>query len=335
MDQKDSVKSISPIPSKFFDEVTELLKPVHENLDQIFKKMNPDLYESYQKDIEKLSQINDDAERSSFAHSMKEKYYPFLKEGWAAAQIDEKTYKEKITGLLPDELRKLIRFDADFLNFYFDMLRPPQSNTWLPRMRDINQWDIDDHDDPTPPNTPPPPPCSWVEGTVYYPNIVNANRYIEKILCADADAYGVSANGVFARANTWPFWGRGLSNIDLISYNGPADNGCSKVKVRKTIYWEAALYAFTFYGHLTVSTAEYNSKFTAGNITAVAPLLWYHERKGKQTIIETYTIYKNDGRTRFGANLKATVSSEGIFSHGSSKASLSIPSWTLTELCCK
>ncbi|MCH5718829.1 hypothetical protein [Niabella hibiscisoli] len=158
LDQKDSVKSISPIPSKFFDEVTELLKPVQENLDQIFKKMNPGLYESYQKDIEKLSQITADGERSRFAHSMKEKYYPFLKEGWAAAQIDEKSYKEKITGLLPDELRKLIRFDADFLNFYFDMLRPPQSNTWLPRMKDINQWDIDDHDDPTPPNTPPPPP---------------------------------------------------------------------------------------------------------------------------------------------------------------------------------
>lgn len=332
--ENDSLNTTSPIPQKFFDEVAELAKPLQEKLEVTFKELNAELYESYQKDLQTASLISTDAEREKFVTLMKDKYYSFLKEGWAKTAIDEGAYQKKITSLLPGELRELIRFDGDFLNFYFDILRPPGSTTWVPRMKDIDRWEFDDEDAPAPPK-PPVPACQLVEGKVYYPNLIAESRYVDKFLSADADGYSLYSNGIAARANTWPVLGRGLGRITLVSKMLPANNGCNKMKVRKTIEWQASLYAFTFYGHLTVSTAEYNTGFTSGNVTAVAPLLWFHERSANRTIVEDYIINKSDYRTQFGANVKATVTSEGVFSHGASQTSLTIPSWSLTDLCCK
>ncbi|WP_114791200.1 hypothetical protein U0035_22495 [Niabella yanshanensis] len=332
--ENDSIPTSSPIPQKFFDEVAELTKPLQEKLNATFRELNAGLYESYQKDLQTASLINTDIEKEKYIALLKDKYYSFLQEGWTKAGIDNVAYQKKITSLLPFNLRELIRFDGDFLNFYFDILRPPGSTTWIPRMKDIDRWEFDDDDAPAPPK-PPVPACQLVEGKIYYPNLIAESRYVEKFLSADADGYTVYSNGIAARANTWPVLGRGLGRITLVSNLLPANNGCNKMKVRKTIKWQASLYAFTFYGHLTVSTAEYNTGFTSGNITAVAPLLWFHERNASRTIVEDYIINKGDYRTQFGANVKATVTSEGVFSHGASQTSLTIPSWSLTDLCCK
>lgn len=332
--EEDSLLSLSPIPQKFFDEVAALTRSLQETLSHTFNRLNPGLYEAYQKDLETASHLSTDEEREKYVSMMKKTYYAFLKEGWAKAGIDEDGYRKKITNLLPRDLRGLIRFDTDFLNFYFDIIRPPGSATWVPRMKDIDRWDFDDRDVPAP-TQPPAPPCQLTEGKVYYPNFTTQGITIEKFLSADAAAYGQYSYGLYARANTWPVLGRGLGAADLVSSLVLPDNGCKQVRVRKTTHWQASLYAFTFYGHLTVSTAEFNTGFTAGNVTAVAPLLWFHERNASRTISENYTISKNDYRSKYGAHLAATVSSEGIFSHGSSKTSLTVPSWTLTELCCK
>lgn len=332
--ENDSATAASPIPQKFFDEVAELTKPLQEKLNATFKELNAALYESYQKDLQSISMLNSDAEREKHIAFMKDKYYSFLQEGWLKAAIDDVAYQKKITSLLPRDLRELIRFDAEFLNFYFDILRPPGSTTWVPRMKDIDRWEFDDDDAPAPPK-PPVPACQLAEGKTYYPNLLTDSRYVEKFLSADADGYNLYSNGIAARANTWPVLGRGLGRITLISNMLPENNTCTKLKVRKTINWKADLYAFTFYGHLTVSTSEYNTGFTSGNVTAVAPLIWFHERNANRTIVEEYIIAKNDYRTQFGANVIATVTSEGVFSNGSSKTSLTIPSWSLTELCCK
>ncbi|HTG56185.1 MAG TPA: hypothetical protein VL943_07960 [Niabella sp.] len=332
--ENDSATLASPIPQKFFDEVAELTRPLQEQLKASFEELNADLYDSYQKDLQIASEINFDADREKFIINMKDKYYAFLLEGWTKAGIDNEAYKKKITSLLPRDLRELIRFDGDFLNFYFDILRPPGSTTWIPRMKDIDRWEFDDDDAPAPPK-PPVPACQLAEGKTYYPNLLTDSRYVEKFLSADADGYNLYSNGIAARANTWPVLGRGLGRITLVSNMLPESNACTKLKVRKTINWKADLYAFTFYGHLTVSTAEYNTGFTSGNVTAVAPLIWFHERNASRTIEEEYTIAKNDYRIQFGANVIATVTSEGVFSNGSTKTSLTIPSWSLTELCCK
>lgn len=332
--ENDSALVATPIPQKFFDEVAELTRPLQEQLDASFKDLNPALYESYQKDLQIASEIKHDADRGPFIASMKNKYYDFLLEGWAKAGIDNEAYKKKITNLLPRDLRALIRFDADFLNFHFDILRPPGSTTWVPRMKDIDRWEFDDDDLPAP-SKPPVPACRLTEGKTYYPNLVTDSRYVEKFLSAHADGYSLYSNGIAARANTWPVLGRGLGRITLVSKMIPGSNACNKWKVRKTINWKADLYAFTFYGHLTVSTADYHTGFTSGSVTAVAPLIWFHERKMNRTIAEEYIIAQNDYRTQFGANVIATVASEGVFSNGSAQTSLTIPSWSLTELCCK
>ncbi|MCD2421131.1 hypothetical protein LQ567_00035 [Niabella pedocola] len=327
---EDSVKSISPIPQKFFDAVTELVKPLQEQLDAVYKDMNPSLYEAYQKDASALSKLSSDAERAKVLYNMKSRYYPFLKEGWVKAGINDAAYKEKITGLLPDDLRKLIRFDPDFLNFYFDLVRAPNATTWSLRMRDRDRIDYDEDDVPP----PPVPTCTWVEGKVYYPNILGWHPYVQKFAATDAEAYGVGANGVFTHANTYPLWGRGLASMDLITNTTPDNNACAKVRVRKTTNWSASLYAFCFYGHATVSTTEYNTGYTAGYIAAVAPVIFYQERHPSSIITEQYTLYKGDAKIKFGGNSISTVASEGIFSHGSSKSNLSISSWTITDLCC-
>ncbi|GEM_PF-2571731 len=331
---KNETDTLLPtVPQQFFDNVAELVKPLQDKLGKTLVELNSGLYESYQKDMAALSKVSSDDEKAKLVSMMKENYYTFILEGWKKAGIDEEAYKKKIASLLPREMRELIRFDNHFLNFYFDILRPPGSATWVPRMKDIDRWEFDDDDTPAAP--PPASTCQWVEGKVYYPNLTNASKYLEKFLSADAEAYGLYSNGIFARANTWPVLGRGLGRITLVSNVYPQNNGCNKLKVRKTIKWEATLYAFTFYGHLTVSTAEYNTGFTSGNVTAVAPVIWFHERSASRTFSEEYTMNKGDYREQFGANVKATVTSEGVFSHGSSKTSLTIPSWTLTELCCK
>lgn len=330
-EQKDSVRSMSPIPQKFFDAVTELVKPLQEKLDAVYKDMNPSLYEAYQKDAGALARLTSDAEKEKALYNMKSNYYAFLKEGWAKAGVDNAAWKEKITGLLPEELRKLIRFDADFLNFYFDMVRAPGATTWSLRMRDRDRIDYNDNDDPPP---PPVPTCTWVEGKTYYPNILGWHNYVQKFASADAEAYGVGANGVYTHANTYPLWGRGLASMDLITNTTPDNNACTRVKVRKTTNWSASLYAFCFYGHATVSTTEYNTGYSAGYIAAVAPVIFYQERHPSSIITEQYTLYKGDSKIKFGGNSISTVASEGIFSHGSSKSNLSISSWTITDLCC-
>ena len=330
MGEKDSVTSISPIPQKFFDAVTELVKPLQEKLDAVYKEMNPSLYEAYQKDAGELSKLTSDAEKEKMLYNMKNSYYPFLKEGWVKAGINDAAYKEKITGLLPDDLRKLIRFDTDFLNFYFDLVRAPDATTWSLRMRDRDRIDYDDNDDPV----PPAPTCTWVEGKVYYPNIFGWHPYVQKFASTDAEAYSVGSNGVYTHANTYPLWGRGLASMDLMTNTTPDNNACTKVRVRKTTKWSASLYAFCFYGHATVSTTEYNTGYTAGYIAAVAPVIFYQERHPSSIITEQYTLYKGDSKIKFGGNSISTVASEGIFSHGSSKSNLSISSWTITDLCC-
>ncbi|WP_300599026.1 hypothetical protein [Niabella sp.] len=332
-EQKDSNASVSPIPQKFFDDVAELVAPVQEKLNSILEKIDPELNKSYQEDAKKLGTIKSDAERDKFLDMMKDKYHDFIQKGWTETGVDEKAYKEKITGLLPEALRGFIKFDAEFLMFYFDIIRPNGSMTWmLPPNTD--RYPADPDDTKTPPT--PTPPCTWGAGNTYYPGIQSTSAYIEKAMASDAYAYGIGANGIYALALSYPFpWGRSLASISLTGSVNFANAACANVKVQKTVNWDATVYGFTFYGHASVGTAEYNTGYNAGNVIAVAPVIWYFRVQRKKVITEDYTIPKNDWKVSFGANIKATAFSEGVFSNAGGRTWLSIPKWTITEMCCK
>ncbi|MGJ7033759.1 hypothetical protein [Niabella hirudinis] len=333
-EQKDSNASDSPIPQKFFDQVAELVAPVQEKLNSILEKIDPDLNKAYQEDAQKLGTIKSDAERDKFFDVMKDKYHDFILKGWTETGVDEKAYQEKIRGLLPEDLRGLIKFDAEFLMFYFDIIRPHGSMTWmLPPNSDHYPPDPDDNSTPTP---PPTSPCTWGAGNTYYPGIQSTNAYVDKLMASDGYTRPLGANGIYALALSYPFpWGRSLASISLKGSVNFANAACTNVKVQKTVNWDATVYGFTFYGHASVGTAEYNTGYNAENVTAVAPVIWFLRVERKRVITENYTVPKTDWKVNFGANIKATAFSEGVFSNAGGRTWLSITGWTITEMCCK
>ncbi|SDC40332.1 hypothetical protein [Niabella drilacis] len=334
-EQKDTNASVSPIPQKFFDEVGELVAPVQEKLNSILEKIDPELNKAYQEDAKKLGTIEPGAEKDRLLEIMNEKYHDFMLKGWAETGIDEKAYKEKITGLLPEELRGLIRFEAEFLIFYFDIARPYGSMTWMLPPDHDNYPDPDETKPPTPP-TPPTPPCTWGAGNIYYPSINSANAYTYKLMASYAAAYGIGSNGIFSSAFSYPLpWGQSRSGVSLTGNVNFANAACTQVKVHKEIIWNAAAYAFTFYGHASVGTAEYNTGYNAENITVVVPVIGYFRLERKKNITEDYTITKTDSRVNFGASIKTTAFSEGVFSNAGGRNQLYIPKWTITEMCCQ
>jgi len=96
--------------------VIEVVTPVRETIEQLFKKDETGTYLEYSKDMNKINTIKDADEKRKFINTVYEKYHDFIKGIWEKADIDEKAYQMKIKDIFPADIQETIEF-SEFLNF--------------------------------------------------------------------------------------------------------------------------------------------------------------------------------------------------------------------------
>ncbi|MBL0153878.1 MAG: hypothetical protein IPP93_10440 [Chitinophagaceae bacterium] len=97
-------------------QIIEIVKPVKEKIETLYKEDNTGTYTAYATDMQKLGEIKDVKERMAYAKNIQKKYYSFVKKTWDQAKIDEGYYQQKLKNLFPGNVKETIRF-GEFLNF--------------------------------------------------------------------------------------------------------------------------------------------------------------------------------------------------------------------------
>lgn len=255
--EKDSTgefpDKVYPFPKDFEDRVAEIVKPAQEALRAILNEDQTGTYKAYLEDIQKIKAFKSIEEWSKALNRIKEKYYPFIKEAWEKAAIDEKEYKIKILNALPDSLREHIEFEPEFLGFTM------KGHTRKP--------------DPEPAPPAPSLKCADARATIF--DIPKT----DKGLAATAAAILDQGRFLFTTAASFPPGGGSFGRNDAatnvtIPGTFPSDNNL--VRIKKEFDWMGGAMAISG-GWLSVSETAYASRWWEWDhfVKVVAPVIWY------------------------------------------------------------
>ena len=119
--QKDrGVLVIPRITQSQIDQITEIVKPVKDQVENLLKADKTGTYKAYLEEIKNWNASLNGREKNISAAKLIEKYSTFLKGIWGAAQVDEASYQQRIKNVFPDVISKNIQFQS-FLSFTVDV----------------------------------------------------------------------------------------------------------------------------------------------------------------------------------------------------------------------
>lgn len=105
-----------PITKEMENRVIETVAPVVQRLEKLLKADPGGTYTAYVADVEKLGRLSNRDEKDKMIRQIQRKYYPFIKQKWDEAKIDEAYYQARLREIFPPEMRETIQF-TEFLNF--------------------------------------------------------------------------------------------------------------------------------------------------------------------------------------------------------------------------
>lgn len=262
--------NVLPFPEDFEKQVAEIVKPAQEALQAVLRKDETGTYKAYLEDIQKIKELKNAEEWSKALSRIKEQYYPFIKDAWEKAAIDEKEYQLKIRNLLPDNLKEHIEFAPEFLGFTM------KGETRKP--------------DPAP--APPAPSLKCVDAKATIFEIPK----IEKVLGASAAAMLDQGRFLFSTASSFPPGG-GASATDAAATNitipGTFPDDDNLVRIKKEFDWIGSAMAISG-GWLSVAETAYASHWWDWDhfVKVVAPVIWYVEYRTTRSLSSEELVEK-------------------------------------------
>lgn len=328
-DLKNAVTQLKELPEikahitkEIEAQIIEIVKPVKDRIEKLYNEDVTGNYASYSSEIEKLGKITDSKEKRSMAQEIQKKYYPFIKNIWDQAKIDEAMYKQKLISIFPANVKETIRF-GEFLNFTMGSShqKPP----------------------------PPPAPSSAPEAPK---NIcVNANSLFRGTFGVEGGAIGGTRVQVapanppspaeivagadaailgFYRCAGW------LHNTVTMPGTFPIDN--KLLRATKRFDWMGFGVAYTLLG-CAWSTVAYttDANTTDFNVSGeiysvVAPVTFIQITDQSTSKTEESVIPKTDLKSvQFGITCYASASSSIFLSYGNASSSCALWKWDICE----
>ncbi|WP_300603590.1 hypothetical protein [Niabella sp.] len=298
-----------PFPTDFENRVAEIVKPAQEALLAILNKDETGTYRAYLEDIQKIKDLKSIEDGSKTLDLIKEKYYPFIRDAWKKAAIDEKEYKVKILKALPDSLRASIEFAPEFLVFTM------KGHTRKP--------------DPEPFPTAPSLTCVDAQVTIF--DVPKT----DKALAATATAMLDQGRFLFATASSFPPGGGSSARDDAatnVTIPGTFPNDDNLIRIKKEFEWMGGAMAISG-GWLSVSETAYGSHWWGWDhfVKVVAPVIWYVNYTATRTLSSEELVEK-----RFLLNIRYGFSSFAAartlpISGATASSDITIRKWELCE----
>jgi hypothetical protein len=284
------------------NKITELIKPVR---DQIEKQLNDDRsgnYKAYREDLKKLAASIKTDEKRDLTNRILKKYSAFFTEVWKNANVDEKSYQQKIRNILPESTASLIQFGT-FLNFSIYQPDPAA----------------------TPPALPPSPKDICIDAcTIASGEITGTSALIS----GNAGQYGncflkTSAWGVVAGISSL----RGqLKNNCTIPGTFPADSRKLHIRLTYDIKLEASAFSLLGLGSAQAGMQSYQS---TESLFVGSPFICGTTKTMIKTINEDYLLDKKDIASSI---FKTFAAANGfIISANWSVAEINSIRWTICE----
>lgn len=311
---KELPKSVAHITPEIEKQIVDIVKPVKEKIEKLFNEDITGTAKTYASDMEKINKITDVTDKMQQLKNLEKKYYPFIKNTWALAKIDEADYQQKLRSIFPSHVKETIRF-GEFLNF---------------SMSSGNQK----------PAPPPAPVNICVDANAMFAGsfatgggpIGGARVQVAPARPPSPAEIVTSTNsvalGVFA-AQGW------IRNTISIPGTFPLD--AKSVRSKKTFDWRGNATAFTFLGCSWATVAfstNPDSDFSVGGethsiVTPVTFILWINERTAMTE--ETVIPKTNLPAIRFGITCFASSSTSLFLSFSHSSSTCALTQWQVCE----
>jgi hypothetical protein len=316
---KELPKTNQHITKELEAQITEIVRPVKEQLEKILNEDASGTYAMYKDDIRKISELKNSQDKRLQLEKFQKKYYPFIKKIWDQLKIDEGQYRQKLINIFSPQVKETIRF-GEFLNFTMSTTSPK----------------------PAPPPPPPPSPSNIC---------VDANTLFSGSFGQDGGAIGgsrvqvaparpPSPAEIVAAATTaivGTFRCRGwIRNTITIPANFPSNY--KVLRSKKTFDWRGNVDAVAFlgvsWGTVAYSTSPDDNDFTVCSeiYTAVAPVIFVSVLNKTASRTEEAIFTKNDTRNiQFGITCYASATSSVYLSFSNATSSCAMTKWDVCE----
>ena len=133
---KDSVREADktltsqlPVNTHINEEIekhlNEVLEPVRNRLREVIESDGTGNFKRYEEAALYARSLKDAKLQRQAIERMRKEFYPFIKELWEKAAIDEEKYQHAILGIFPENIRKGVQFQ-EFLNFTMGPSEKPE-----------------------------------------------------------------------------------------------------------------------------------------------------------------------------------------------------------------
>ncbi|MCH5717733.1 hypothetical protein [Niabella hibiscisoli] len=103
----------------------EILEPVRNQLQKSIENDGTGNFKRYEEAVGYAKRLKDPQQQLRAVERLQKEFYPFIKELWEKAAIDEKKYQQIILDIFPEHLRKGVKFQ-EFLNFTMGPSEKPE-----------------------------------------------------------------------------------------------------------------------------------------------------------------------------------------------------------------
>ncbi|MGN7787706.1 hypothetical protein ACTJIJ_24445 [Niabella sp. 22666] len=304
--------------------LSEILEPVRNQLQKAIESDGTGNFKKYEAAVAYAKSLKDPELQIRAVERLRKEFYPFIKELWEKAAIDEKKYQQAILNIFPENLRKGIQFQ-EFLNFTMGPSEKPE------------------------PPIPPAPPApenicvnvhDFMQGAFWRDGLLvgGVRNTIRPTDGSSAAFATVTTTAISAGAYTGCSW---LLNSIAMPGTFPID--ARPIRYKKAINWTANATAVAVLGGAW-STIAYTinantDKFTdpGGEIyTAVAPVIFVCVLPKSASVSDEQLLSKVQLNTlNFGgvayAQSKSILILSPAFSTATSTISIAPGKWTACE----
>lgn len=307
--------------------LNEVLEPVRNRLKEVIESDGTGNFRRYEEAALYARSLKDAKLQRQAIERMRKEFYPFIKELWEKAAIDEEKYQHAILGIFPENIRKGVQFQ-EFLNFTMGPSEKPEP--------------------PVPPAPAPAPDPKNI--------CVNVHDFMQGAYWID----GIIAGGVRVSIRATDGSNPAFATLTSTAISAGAYTGCSwllnnmtvpgtfpidarLVRYKKTVNWSANATAVAVLGGAW-STIAYTinantDKFTdpGGEIyTAVAPVIFICVLPKSATVSDEQLLSKVQLKTlNFGgvayAQSKSILVLSPAFSTATSTVSIGPSDWAACE----
>ncbi len=257
------------VTQEMINQVAEIVKPLKEQADNLYKSDATGTFKSFQRDVAALNKMKNHAEKSKATAQILNKYASFFKEIWAAMKVDEKAYQAKIRSVFPVEIGERIIFQP-YLNFSYSSSTTNSTEQ--------------------PPAPAPEPENKCIDVCTIAAGEITGNS---GLIAGGGGSYG----NCFLTAHSWGVVAGGnnlyasLENSISIPGTLPADSRKLRVKKSFELKQEAVAFAILGFGFSETRVTTYSR---SEYLMAMAPVIFASSKLSQKTCTEEYLVEKPD-----------------------------------------